>query len=187
MVLWVLWCGELWDNVWGGWVTNHPARSLPRTIHGFLPLRTPIRKRQQLSREAMNIQESLHSILGQQETFADLFYLVFLDRYPEVRQHFQGVNLKHQAVLLTMALMVIERNYTSSYPSTRQYLRYLGSKHHERGIPADSYPKFQSAFLDTLARFHSKDWNPALARQWNEAIERAAEFMLEGYRVHLSI
>src|SRR5262245_28244118 len=69
----------------------------------------------------MNIQESLHAILQRQDSITDLFYRVFLERYPEVRDHFQGVNLRHQAVLLNMALMVMERHYKGSYPATEMY------------------------------------------------------------------
>jgi hypothetical protein len=39
----------------------------------------------------MDIKESVHQILGNQELLVDLFYCLFLDRYPEVRRHFQGV------------------------------------------------------------------------------------------------
>ena len=130
----------------------------------------------------MNLPESLHAILAQSDTLADLFYLVFLERYPEVRQHFQGVNLRQQGVLLTMALMVMERHYSGAYPATEMYLRYLGSKHHARGIPQHLYPHFRDALLAALERFHSKDWGAELATQWRGAIDRAAATMLEGYQ-----
>ena len=135
----------------------------------------------------MDIQQSLHRILEQKDTLADLFYLVFLERYPEVGSRFHGVNMKAQGTLLTMALMVMERNYSGSYPATALYLRYLGTKHHDRGIPREDYPKFRAAMLATLARFHSKDWNPQLARQWAEAIDRATAAMLDGYRHHYTV
>lgn len=129
----------------------------------------------------------MHRILSQQQTFADLFYLVFLERYPDVRSHFEGVNMRHQAVLLTMALMVIERHYSGSYPATKMYLMYLGTKHHKRGIARELYPHFHDALLDTLERFHSTDWNPELAGQWSEAIARTVQAMLEGYRTHFNV
>jgi len=135
----------------------------------------------------MNLQESLHTILAQSETLADLFYLVFLERYPEVRQHFQGVNLRQQGVLLTMALMVMERHDSGSYPATEMYLRYLGSKHHDRGIPRHLYPHFRDALLAALERFHSKDWGAELAAQWGGAIDRASATMLEGYQERHSV
>ena len=55
----------------------------------------------------MDIQESLRQILTREELVADLFYVVFLERYPEVRRHFIGVNMRRQSVLLTMALQVV--------------------------------------------------------------------------------
>jgi len=135
----------------------------------------------------MNLNESIHRILEHRESLADLFYLVFLDRYPDVRQHFQGVNLKNQAVLLTMVLMVIERNHRASYPATEMYLKYLGTKHSRRGIRPDLYPHFRDAMLAALEQFHSQDWTESLANQWTEAIEKAAGTMLEGYEQHYSV
>ena len=135
----------------------------------------------------MNIQQSLHHILEQKEKVADLFYIVFLERYPEVRTYFRGVDLQPQAVLLTMALMVIERHYSGSYPATEMYLKYLGTKHHDRGIPPELFAKFRDAMLSTLERFHSKDWNALLAQQWGAAINRAATTMFQGYRHHYTV
>jgi hemoglobin-like flavoprotein len=130
----------------------------------------------------MDIQESMHRILerrgGMEEPF---FYAVFFERHPEVMAHFRGTNLEQQAMLLTMALMVIERHYSRSYPTTAMYLKYLGTKHHSRGIDPDLYPKFRDAMLATLEEFHGSDWDTALAGQWRDAIDRAAATMLEGY------
>jgi hemoglobin-like flavoprotein len=135
----------------------------------------------------MNISESVHRILGDQESLADLFYSVFLDHYPEVRRHFQGVDLKYQAVLLSMALLVMERHCTASYSATETYLKYLGTKHCTRGVPAELFPYFRDALLATLEQFHGSDWDAGLARQWREAIARATETMLEGYKQHFTV
>jgi hemoglobin-like flavoprotein len=135
----------------------------------------------------MNIQASLHHILESKETLADLFYLVFLDQYPEVRKHFEGVNLRTQGMLLTMALMVMERHYSGPYPATEMYLKYLGSKHHERGIAPELFPKFRNALLAALERFHGKDWSTPLAGQWTDAIEGTSRTMLEGYRERVHV
>jgi hemoglobin-like flavoprotein len=135
----------------------------------------------------MDIQQSLHRILEQKDTLADLFYLVFLERCPEVRHRFEGVDMRGQVALLTMALMVIERHYQGSYPATAMYLRYLGTTHHDRGIARGDFPKFRAAMLATLERFHSKDWNPHLARQWAEAIDKATTTMLDGYQHHCTV
>jgi hemoglobin-like flavoprotein len=135
----------------------------------------------------MNIQESVERILQHKESLADLFYEVFLRECPEVRRHFDQVNFRHQSVLLTMALMVMERHHRGPYPATESYLRYLGTKHHDRGVPAETYPLFAAALLSTLQRFHGDDWNEELAGQWREAIGQASATMLQGYDTHFSV
>src|SRR5262249_17261330 len=117
----------------------------------------------------MDIQESLHRILQDRNNVADQFYRLFFERYPEVRRHFEGVNLAHQAELLRMALMVMEAHYAHAYPATQNYLQCLGSKHHGRGVPRELYPKFRDALLATLEQFHGRDWDEGLAGQWREA------------------
>jgi hemoglobin-like flavoprotein len=136
---------------------------------------------------AMDIRESLNRILQQKQAVADLFYVAFLEHDPEVQREFAGVNMMHQAVLLTMALMVMERHYTGSYPATEAYLKYLGTRHHDRGVAPEFYPKFRDALLLTLERFHGEDWNGPLAAQWRGAIDLAWEAMLEGYKHHFTV
>jgi hemoglobin-like flavoprotein len=135
----------------------------------------------------MTIQESIHRILGQRETLADLFYQVFLEDYPEVRRHFDSINMREQSTLLTMALLVMERHYVGSYPATANYLRYLGTQHRQRGIPPELFPHFQAALLRALERFHGQDWSAELAAQWEEAIDRCTRAMLEGYQHHFAV
>jgi hemoglobin-like flavoprotein len=135
----------------------------------------------------MDIQDSLRVILERKECISDLFYKVFLDEFPEVRHHFEGVTMQYQAVSLTMALMVIETHYAHSFGATEMYLKYLGSKHHARKIEPESYPKFRVALLTALEQFHNKDWNPDLARQWDEAMEKAIQTMSEGYKQHYTV
>jgi hemoglobin-like flavoprotein len=129
----------------------------------------------------MDIQESLHQLLAREELVADLFYVVFLDRYPEVRRHFVHVNMRSQAVLLTMALQVVVQYYLHGFPAAEAYLRILGEEHSRRQIAPELYPKFCDALLATLGRFHSRDWNDPLAQQWRQALEHAVAKMLEAY------
>jgi hemoglobin-like flavoprotein len=129
----------------------------------------------------MDIEESLGVILQRQEPLADMFYLIFLDQYPDVRQFFARVNLKRQSVLLTTALQLIVQYSVHSFPVIEAYLKILGQKHRDWGIGADHYPKFCTAMLATLARFHGRAWNEQLAAQWQRALESASAKMLEGY------
>ena len=129
----------------------------------------------------MNLSESLHRILLQDQTMADLFYLVFLERYPEVRHHFIKVDLRRQAVLLTTILTVLERHHAHAYPATTLFLHELGAKHDRWGIASGLYPKFRDALLLALERFHSRDWTPSLAQDWRACIDKAITTMLDGY------
>jgi hemoglobin-like flavoprotein len=107
---------------------------------------------------------------------------VFFERHPEAKPLFKDVNFKYQTVLLTMALMVIERHYASGYLATELYLQHLGHKHHQRAIPPELYPKWVESLLAALEKFHGPDWDAEAAGQWHAALGRASAVMLAGYR-----
>jgi hemoglobin-like flavoprotein len=129
----------------------------------------------------MDIQESIRRILERNELVADLFYRVFLEQYPEVRQHFAQVDMQRQGVLLTVALQLVVQYYLHSFPAVEAYLQILGQEHSRRGIASELYPKWRAALLATLSRFHGQEWDEALSRQWNEALELASDKMLTAY------
>jgi hemoglobin-like flavoprotein len=136
----------------------------------------------------MEIQESVQRILERQTVLADLFYTIYLDRHPEIRTFFAGIDLKRQAVLLSMALVLVAHHYQHGYPATESYLRILGHKHQtRRGIPAWAYDSFRACLLETLAQFLGPDWDEGLARQWGQALERAGSMMLSGYDQPISV
>jgi hemoglobin-like flavoprotein len=116
-----------------------------------------------------------------------MFYQIFLTQHPEAQPYFEGVDLQRQGVLLTMALVVVEQYYSNPFPATANYLRYLGSRHHDRKIPLPLYAKWTDAMLQTLKQFHGDDWDDHLAQQWSEAIEQAIKRMSEGYDEHLTV
>ena len=126
----------------------------------------------------MDIQESIRRILTQESLVADLFYRVFLEQYPEVRRHFAEVDMRRQAVLLTVALQLVVQYYQHSFPAVGTYLQILGQEHNRRGVTGELYPKWRAALLATLSRFHGQDWDEALSGQWSEALELASQKML---------
>jgi len=129
----------------------------------------------------MTIQDSLQKVLEKRDMLSSMFYEAFFQRHPEAVPFFKDVNLKHQGVLLTMSLMVVERHYAHGYPSTALYLKYLGHKHHVRSVPRELYPKWIDTLLSVLAQFHGPEWDKEAERQWREALERSTEAMLSGY------
>ena len=129
----------------------------------------------------MDIQESLRRILERKQLIIDSFYKIFFDQYPEVRQFFARVNMKRQAVLLTIAIQLIVQYYRYSFPVMEAYLRVLGEKHRDWGVGPEHYPKFRAAMLETLGAFHGHEWDEQLGRQWREALELATATILDGY------
>jgi hemoglobin-like flavoprotein len=130
----------------------------------------------------MTIEESLRRVLEDRDGIAVAFYEVLFQRSPEAKAFFKDVNFKHQTVLLTMSLMVVERHYRNGYLATELYLKYLGTKHSQRGIPEELYPRWIESLLAALENFHGKDWDAELAGQWRAALDRATGVMLAGYR-----
>ena len=129
----------------------------------------------------MNLQQSLERILKRDSVMADLFYEIFLDRYPEVRKYFVGIDLKQQGLVLQMALLTVSVYAEHHYPSAEEYLKFLGHKHQLRNIPANLLPDFRDCLLETLERFHGNDWSPELRLEWRRALDEAIDAMRRGY------
>jgi hemoglobin-like flavoprotein len=129
----------------------------------------------------MNLEESLERVLKSPDTVTEQFYRLFLDGYPEVRAYFASTDFRVQSIQLSVALMVVVRDYVSASPSLGTYLNYLGTKHRDRKVPLELYPPFRDALLATLEQFHGADWTPDLAGHWKAAVDRAGEKMLQGY------
>lgn len=130
----------------------------------------------------MNLADSVTFILAQKETVIERFYEKFLREFPEVRRHFEGVDLRQQALMLTMSLVAVEAYYNGRYPATEHYLRVLGHRHHLADVPVEQYPKFRTCLVETLAEIHGDRWDDDLAAEWDAAIDSAIQVMLEGYR-----
>jgi hemoglobin-like flavoprotein len=135
----------------------------------------------------MDLRASLDQILRAKEPFGVAFYEILFERFPETKAFFQETDLKRQQVVLTMAVSVIGQHYLHRYPATQKYLAYLGTHHHDRGIPERLLPAFRDALLLTLARTLGPQWSEVLEREWREAIELASREMGTGYSSRITI
>lgn len=128
----------------------------------------------------VDIDASLHEVLDQSgERFADRFYRLLFNRYPELERFFCDVNMQHQAAMVTMALQVMVQYERRATRSANDYLRVLGERHALRGIKEDAFAKFEDALVTALAEFHGEDWTLDLANQWHAAFGKAVGVMLE--------
>ena len=130
----------------------------------------------------MDIQASVAAILDDQTTVTKLFYEMFLERYPDVKKIFENVDLGRQAIKLSMALPIMQIHHENNFPTTRDYLELLGHKHHQRNVPEHLYPDFRDCLLDTLESFHGDDWTEELEKEWFDAIQKASDIMIRGYK-----
>jgi hemoglobin-like flavoprotein len=135
----------------------------------------------------VDIRESIRQILQAKDELGVMFYEHFLEKYPELQKHFQDIDLKRQSTLLVTALMIIERHWTDPRTGTELYLRHLGTKHKDFGIPEDAYESWLEAMLETMQKFHGQDWTPSVESQWRQAFDLAIQNILRGYAQRVSV
>lgn len=135
----------------------------------------------------MDIEKSLNRILSAKDSLGELFYTKFLARHPEAQQFFDGVDMKRQSVLLTTALMMVERHSSNPTPAVEKYLEYMGTKHDDMKIPQALFADWADAMIETMSSFHGEQWNDKLEQQWRAAIAKATETMFVGYQRHVTI
>ena len=135
----------------------------------------------------MNIHDSVVRVMSSKEVFGEAFYELFFVRHPEVQAHFSGIDMKRQALLLTMAVALIEQHYSSPYPVTEKYIQHLGTQHQTRAIPKELYPKWRDTMIETLKRFFGNEWTEGLASEWTQAIDLCTRVMFEGYAQHFAV
>lgn len=129
----------------------------------------------------MNLDESLQRVLSDKEPVIRRFYDRFLLENPEARKLFVDVDLKKQALMLTMALIVTEAHSRDNYPAVEHYLHVLGDRHREAGVPRELFGPFCDCLIETIRERQADDWDDSLAAQWRSAIDRATATMFDGY------
>ena len=131
------------------------------------------------TRTMLDLETSLSEVLDTGcEHFAGRFYWTLLDRYPDLEPFFHGVNMQHQAAMLTMALQLVVQHHHQPRRSHRDYLRAIGERHTARGIARAHYEAFEDTLLAVLAEFHHDNWHDSLADEWRNAVRKAIEMML---------
>ena len=129
----------------------------------------------------MDIAESLEKVYSSTSLLGTNFYERFFAECPEAKKFFQDVDMDRQAVVVTMALTLVEQYHVSPFPPTAAYFRYLGTDHRDRGIPREMYEPWTLSMLKTLAELHGDDWSNELEQQWERGLQAAIKQMFIGY------
>ena len=129
----------------------------------------------------MQLDESLQRVLADKEPIIRRFYDRFLAEQPQAERLFVDVDLEKQALMLTMALIVVEAYSRDSYPAVEHYLHVLGDRHREAGIPRELFTPFRDCLIDTIRLSQLDDWDDDLTVAWQNALDRATQTMFQGY------
>lgn len=133
----------------------------------------------QINLDTSLLRESFARIGEQKAAFAETFYATLLEKYPDMRSFFAGVDLKRQQTSLIATLLAM-LNGAERGEEIREQFQRLGQRHHARQIGAEYYPAFGQTLLETLARYDPA-WTPELRSAWAAALEQCVRYMMESY------
>ena len=130
----------------------------------------------------MDISDSLLKVYSSTALLGKVFYDQFFADCPEAIEYFDEVDMKRQAVVVTMALTLVEQYQVSPFAPTKAYFEHLGVTHQRMGIPKQMYPHWVDSMLKALAKLHGDEWDDDLEIQWRKGFETAIGMMLESYQ-----
>lgn len=130
----------------------------------------------------MKIDESIEKILGTNDIVSGRFYDRFFLECPHLKTYFEGVNMTHQATMLTSAIVLVEMFHSKKASGLRPYMQLLGKQHEERGISKDDFADWSQSMLGTLREFHGDEWDSNLETEWRAALQGAIDAMHSGYK-----
>jgi hemoglobin-like flavoprotein len=125
------------------------------------------------------IQSSYSIIQSQNDEFAESFYQILFDKYPNIRPLFSGVNMKKQKGKLIESLDLVLVNVHNPKAFT-SILKDLGKRHVKYGAVLTDYPLVGDALLQALEKHLGKDWNPDVKHAWILAYQTITDTMAEG-------
>jgi hemoglobin-like flavoprotein len=125
------------------------------------------------------LEASFDLVAPRGEEFVDLFYTKLLDRAPELRPLFDGVDVQQQRAMVLATLVLLRKSFRDP-ESMAPKLRALGERHVSYGTTAEMYPLAGEVFLEALAEIAGPAWNARIGRAWTDAWALLSGLMLEG-------
>lgn len=126
----------------------------------------------------LELQDSLHILLQDEERFATIFYEKLFEVAPFARNLFRS-NIREQGRLLTHMLGGIV--YSLARPEYLVLgLKKLGQNHNRYGVKEAHYPIVKNVFLDTLPDVLGIMYKPSIREAWSQALDFVLDTMKEG-------
>lgn len=123
----------------------------------------------------LELQASLHVMLNDQDSFAEIFYAKVFEISPETRALFKR-NMKDQGRLLTHMLAGLV--YSLARPDHLESgIRNLGQSHERYGVVAAHYPVVKEAMLHTIDKTLGPSKTEKTMDAWAQSLEEILEIM----------
>jgi hemoglobin-like flavoprotein len=146
---------------------------------------SPISVTETASLDTDLIQSSYSIIKAQSDEFAESFYQILFDKYPDVKPLFVKTDMEKQKAKLMESLDLVLVNVHNA-KAFNSILKDLGKRHVRYGAVLTDYPLIGDALLQALEKHLGKDWNPSVENAWSLAYQAIADTMAEGARSVMS-
>jgi hemoglobin-like flavoprotein len=125
------------------------------------------------------IQSTYLTVKSQADEFAESFYQILFDKYPNVKPLFLNTDMKKQKDKLMESLDLVLVN-VHNVKAFKLILKDLGKRHVKYGAVLTDYPLIGDALLQALEKHLGEAWNPNVKHAWSLAYQSIADTMAEG-------
>jgi hemoglobin-like flavoprotein len=141
----------------------------------------PISAPETTSLDVKLIQSTYLTIKSQADEFAESFYQILFDKYPNVQPLFSATDMGKQKDKLMESLDLVLVN-VHNIKAFNSILKELGKRHVKYGAVLTDYPLVGDALLQALEKHLGEAWNPNVKHAWSLAYQSIADTMAEGAR-----
>jgi hemoglobin-like flavoprotein len=125
------------------------------------------------------IQSTYSIVKPQGDEFAESFYQILFDKYPNVKPLFSGTDMQKQKDKLMESLDLVLVN-VHNIKAFKSILTDLGKRHVKYGAVLTDYPLIGDALLQALEKHLGEAWTPNVEHAWTLAYQSIADTMAEG-------
>jgi nitric oxide dioxygenase len=122
------------------------------------------------------IQTSFSQVRPQKEAFAEHFYDDLFATSPEVKDYFDGVDMRQQGDKLMAALHLVVKGL-NNLEALVPLVEDMAIRHVGYGVQPDDYDKVGASLLRTFARTLDEGFTQEAEMAWSEAYDTLATVM----------
>jgi hemoglobin-like flavoprotein len=134
------------------------------------------------AKSSLNVDLLLSTFLKiepQLDEFADSFYQILFNKYPQTELLFLDTDMRQQKIKLVQSLQLVISNVNNA-DALKDILKALGARHVEYGTALTDYPLIGDSLLQALEKHLDRDWNEEVKQTWTNAYQMIAQMMMQG-------